>query len=54
MKTVTHDKENDTVCIQWGELGKKHIGHTEQIVLDGVSILIDRNKKGEVKAIEIL
>lgn len=53
-KKVDYDKENDIVFIQWGKLGKEHIGWSEELNLGGVTIIVDRNKKGKVKALEIM
>lgn len=55
MKKITHDKDNDIIAIQLGKLGKQHhIGVSEEINLIGVTIVIDRNKRGEVKGLEII
>ena len=48
---VTHDEH--TAWVQWGILGKQHCGSTESIHLNGCEMLIDRDKKGKVCAVEI-
>jgi len=53
-KKVVYDKENDIVTIQWGKLKGDYIGWSEELNLGGVTIIVDRNKKGEVKALEIM
>ena len=54
VKTVHHDKEHDIVAIKWWKPNEKHIGSTEEINLLGVTILVDRNEKGKVRALEIM
>jgi uncharacterized protein YuzE len=54
MKKVNHDKEQDIVDISWWEKGEKPCGASEEITLLGVTIVIDRNRKGEVCSLEII
>jgi hypothetical protein len=51
---IDHDKENNIVTLSWGKLKENHIGLSEEINLIGVTIVIDRDKKGYVKALEIM
>ena len=53
MKIKTNSNE-DTAWVQWGKLGKEHCGNTEELMLRGCCILIDRNKEGKVCALEVL
>lgn len=54
MKKVKHDKETDIATVSWWRRGEKHIGHSEEIGLPGCTIIVDRNKKGEVRELEII
>lgn len=54
MKKVDHDKEHDIVTVQWWNKKDEHIGWSEELNIGGTTIIVDRNKKGEVRALEII
>lgn len=51
---VDHDAEERSVLIKWGKLENEHCGNTEKIEIKGCTILLDRNRRGIVKAVEVL
>ena len=51
---LDHDKENKSILFVWGKLGKNHLGVSEEIDLLGCKIIVDRNKHGIVKGLEVL
>jgi hypothetical protein len=54
MKRIDHDKEHDIIGINWFEKDEDHFGTSEELNLLGVTIIIDRNKKGQVRSLEII
>lgn len=51
---IDYDEKNNIISISWYKKGEKHIGWSEELNIGSISIIVDREKKGDVRALEIL